>query len=325
MRRLLWLVTALSLTLAVSPAIAEQGSLPRYRQIASSDSKFQQELNAAAAEGYRVIAGDATNQFALLEHVADGPKHSYVFTSTLERFLESKKLEPGYRLVRPLFATAEIWTMAVFERVGDDDRRYEYKIVKAGSPKDLRKKMEQEQDPAFGLVALSVRKDAIAVYEAGAPTKKSTLIFGNAADLKKQFSSDTYCVIDSDGTKEAVYAVHPCPATEAASGYEVLASTKTDKLEADLNAAAARGLALVASSLIGIAPTSALMLGSAYKFETVCLVARVGDPPASRRYRVLGTRRAGTLAKEMAAAADDGFTLAGFAIGYQEIVAVMHK
>ena len=325
MTRFPWLVAALSLTLADSPAVAGQGDAPRYRQISTRESKFQQELNAAAADGYRVIAGNAATEFALLERVADGTKRSYVFASAVELFLERKKLEPGYRLVRPLFAADEFWSSAVFERVGDDNQRYEYKVLKAGSPKDLRKKIAQQRDSAFGLVALSVGKDAVAIYEAGAPSSDSTLIFGNGGEIQKQFASGTsYCVIDADGTKEPVYAVRPCAAAEATSGYEWLATTKTETLERELNAAVARGLGLVPSSLIGIAKTTPL-IGSAYNYETVCLVARIVDAPASRSYRVIGTKRAGTFAKEMAAAADDGFTLAGFAVGYQEIVAVMQK
>ena len=68
---------------------------------------------------------------------------------------------------------------------------------------------------------------------------------------------------------------------------------ETETLERELNAAAARGLGLVPSSLIGLAKTTPL-LGSAYNYETVCLVARFVDVPASRSYRVIGTKRAGT-------------------------------
>ena len=87
-----------------------------YRVVETKESKFQEELDRNAADGYRLIAGDAGVEIAIFERHGDGKRRFYVFTPDVERFLKEQKLPTVYRLVVP---TSRGWgTDSVRSRIG---------------------------------------------------------------------------------------------------------------------------------------------------------------------------------------------------------------
>lgn len=311
--------------LGAPPEAAVQPADPLYRVISSKESAFQQDLDRAAAEGYRLVHGDASVEFAVMERAADGQARTYLFAPNLEEVLTQKKLEPGFRLLGPTFYADRFHFSAIFEKAAGDDRQREYRLVKAGSTGKLRTHLEAGV-AGFGLVAVARgQAGAAAIYESGAEARKATLLdSGNTGTIRKEVQAAGargLCVADNDSISEAVYVMEDCAPPPGPREYDVLATTKTETLERELNAAAGRGFRLVPASLVGI-EKRALM--GAYNYETVAVLEKKPDAPPTT-YRVVGAVRLGTFAKELQAVAAEGFRLVGVTIGPKETVAVLER
>jgi hypothetical protein len=322
-------LTALTLTVlvvGVNAGVVAQPANRSYRVLSSKESKFQEELNREAGDGYRIVGGYASIELALLEPSVDGTTRTYVFAPNVETFLKEKKLQPGFRLVATTFSADEYWFSAVFEKVQGDEQPREYRLLKAGSVGALRKRLDAGE-AGFGMVALAAgAPGAAALYEPRAAAGSVTLVAsGNTGNLRQELQAaggKGQCVLASDGIKEAVYAMEACASGSGPRSYEIVATTKTETLERELNAASARGFRLVPQSLLGI-EKRVPMMGS-YNYETIAILEHTADAlPVT--YRVLGTARLSTFEKELRTATADGFTLAAFTIGPKEVVAVLEK
>ncbi len=226
----------------------------------------------------------------------------------------------------PQAFSADIMYSAIFENVEGDVQPREYRLITAGSPGALAKKLEKgEVAPGFGVIAVAADQyGAAAVSERQPDAKRTTLITsGNPDDVRQSLSSTITkerCLIQGDATKDVVYLLQECvPA--AGRTYEVIASAVSGKLEQQLNAAAARGLRLVPASVVSKSKT---FLNNYINAETVA-VMQSGAPEAPVTYRVLATVRLSTLAEEISAAARKGFTLLSYAPGPKELYAVLEK
>ena len=331
MRRMLPFTVALTLVGLVRlwgiDGAAAQATDDRYRVISTKESKFQEELDRAAGAGYRLIAGDASVEIGIFERAADGKRRTYTFVRDVERFLKENKLQPGFRFVAPAFYADEFRFSAIVEQLEGDTEPRDYRFVKTGGTGALRKRLEEGVE-GFGLVALAAgQPGAAALMEKRAVPRKATLIDSGTTDTLNKELRDAgrrgLCLIDSDGIRQAVYALHECSTDQPPPVYEVISTTKTETLERELNAAAARGLRIVPEGLVGIEKRVKL-LGGSYTNETVAVLQQSASP-SPVTYRVVGTVRVPTFAKELNAAAAEGFTLSAFAIGPKEMVAVLEK
>ena len=315
-------------SLALCPQVlAAAQSSESYRVVSSSESTFQGEIDLAAADGYRLITGDASVEVTIWQRATDNVRRSYAFAPDIERFLKEGKLKAGFRLVPSTFAADELWFSAVFEKVEGDDQPRSYGLVKARSSGGLRKRFEEGVEGSAGVVAIaSGQPGAAAIYERTADERRAAIIAsGKSGTIKQEVqaaASRRQCIVDADGVEEAVYVVSACAAGGAARDYDVIATTKTDTFERELNAAAARGMRLVPQALLGI--EKRLLVGAAYNNEVVGIIEKSADA-APVTYRVLGTVRVSTLEKELQNAANDGFTLIAFTLGPKEAVAVLEK
>lgn len=314
----------LAFVILSSLPVFAQPSDPPYRVIGSKQWK-QEELDRAAADGYRFLAGDAASRVAVLERSSDPARRTFLFVSNVGRFLKDKKLPPGFRLVAPSFGGNGMLFDAVFEKVEGDDRVRDYRLVDVGSAGALRKRFERGEEGSSGVVAVAALPGAAAIYEVGPDARRATIVAsGNTGTLQRELKGAGergLCITDSDGIKEAMYLMEDCQAGSTPRTYEVLAATKTETLEREINAAAARGMRFVPNSLVGIEKR---VLGNPYNYETIAVVERAVDA-APITYRVLGVSRVPTLANELRAAADEGFRLIALAIGPKEVVAVLEK
>ena len=304
-----------------------QGLTLSNRIILAKESTFQEELNRASAERYRVVTGDAGARLAVLERDTEGQQRSYVFAPDVEKYLNEKRLEPGLRLLSPTFGADQDKFGAIFERVEGDDRLREYRFVRVGSSGALRKRFEQAGEGSTGVVAVAAGSPGVAViYETHPDARNAGVIAsGITSTLSDAFrlaSEKGHCIIDSDGSKGPIYVLEPCAAGSTSPDYQVIATTKTETFENELNAAVARGLRFVPESLIGVEKKA--LLAAAYNNETVGVVRQAaGAAPVS--YRVLGAVRLATLAKELDAAGAEGFRVIAFTIGPKESVLVLEK
>ena len=327
-RALILVSTALSYSLlsCASIASAQSAADAVYRVLSTKESQFQLELDRAAADGYRLVAGDAAFEVAILERATDDKRRSYLFAREVERFLKEKKLPRGFHLVPPTFASDGTIYSAVFQRIEADEQTHDYAFVKGGSSGALRKRFEKGGDDASGVIAIAWGgSDVVAILERRADATPARIIASGDTDtLREQIQAagkQGLCFVDSDGIKEAFFAVAQC-AVGAQHEYDVIATTKTETFERELNALAAKGQRLVAAGLVSI-EKRVLMMG-AYNFETVGVVAKVTETMPIE-YRVVGTMRLETLEKELQAVAAAGFRLVAFASGPKERVAVLAR
>jgi hypothetical protein len=79
--------------------------------------------------------------------------------------------------------------------------------------------------------------------------------------------------------------------------YLLLSTMKTSTMQKELEAAAAQGFRIIASS------------SSCGQGEMVLFLERVAQPPDTYQYKLLATTRTGTMQKELNASAKDGFRL----------------
>jgi|SRR5215204_3958488 len=309
------------------PALASpQAGAGVYRISAAKESKFQEELDRMAADGYRLIAGDAGIGVVVWERATDGTRRSYVFAPDVDKFLEEKRLQAGYRLVVPTFGGDADSFSAVFEKLEADVQVRDYGLIKARSSGALGKRFEQASEGTTRAVAVAWSGSGVAaIYERDGLARPARIVSsGNSGTLEKELRSPgaaAGCVVDGDGVKEALYLLEPC-AEGAGRGYEVIATTKGDTFEKELNAAAVRGMRLVPASVVNIEKRVLMM--SAYNIEIVGVL----EPATDRTpitYRVLGTLRLDTLERELQTAAAGGFRLLVFTVGPKEKIAVMAR
>ena len=320
--------TALSCSVlsCASIASAQSSADAVYRLLSTKESQFQLELDRAAADGYRLVAGDAAFEVAILERATDGKRRSYLFVREVERFLKEKKLPSGFHLLSPTFASDGTVYSAVFQRIEGDEQAHEYEFLKAGSSGALRKRFEKGEGDASGVIAIAWGgSDVAAIRERRADTTPARIIASGDTDKLREHiqaaGKQGLCFVDSDGIKEAFFAVAQCDGG-AQHEYDVIATTKTETFEKELNALAAKGQRLVPAGLVSI-EKRVLMMG-AYNFETVGVVAKVSETTPIE-YRVIGTVRLGTLETELQAVAAAGFRLVAFASGPKERVAVLAR
>ena len=297
-----------------------------YRVLSTKESRFQQELDRAAADGYRLVAGDAAFEVAILERVRDDKRRSYLFARDVEGFLKQKQVLPGFRLIPSTFSSDGNSYSAVFQKIDGDEQAREYGFVKARSPSALQKLFEKGRDGAPGVIAIAWGGfGAAAIFEQRTEATAACIIAsGNTGALREQIQAagkQGLCFVDSDGRKEAFYALAQC-AGGASPDYDVIATTRTETFEKELNELAAKGLRLVAAGLVSIEKRVLMM--KAHNIETVGVVERVVEPTPIV-YRVLSTLRLGTLEQELRAVAAEGFRLVAFAIGPKEWIAVLAK
>lgn len=173
---------------AVQAAFAEDegGIAPDQRYLLLATSKtgtMQKELDGAAAQGFRVLAGSPTSgaeMVLFLERVAQ-PPDTYAYrllattkTSTMEKELAEGAHE-GFRLV-PQTAIAKEEAagklfggpreiVLVMERAPNDNKHFEYKLLATSKTSTMQKEVGDAVASGFVLVGLLSRDEHMVVME----------------------------------------------------------------------------------------------------------------------------------------------------------------
>jgi hypothetical protein len=183
-------VAAAAFVATVPGAVAQKPKIDpdqRYLLLAAQRTgTMQQELNEAAAQGFKVLAGSPSSQgevVLFLERVAQPPA-TYTYrllattnTSTMEREL-NEAVTDGFRLL-PLttmaqasagrrllgggFAGSEI--MVVVERPPKADTRYEYKLLATSRTGTMQREVSEAVAANFVLVGMLSRDEHMVVME----------------------------------------------------------------------------------------------------------------------------------------------------------------
>jgi acetolactate synthase regulatory subunit len=151
----------------------------RYLLLATTKtSTMQKELDEAAAQGFRVVAGSPTSgaeMVLLLERVAT-PPDTYQYkllattrTSTMEKEL-NETAERGFRLLpQTMIAKAQLLgaveIVVVMERAPKTRKRYEYKLLATSRTSTLQKEVSDAETAGFKLVGLVSRGEHLVIME----------------------------------------------------------------------------------------------------------------------------------------------------------------
>jgi hypothetical protein len=178
-------VGLLSLSLA-SAALAQDSKLDlsqRFLLLATTKTKtMQQELNQAAAAGYRILVGSRTSstEIALILEKVATPPNTYEYyllattrTSTMEKELNEQAAK-GFRLLPRTMAQKEqvfgpLEILMVMEKAPGSQPHYRYRLLATTRTGTLQKEMSQAVDEGYELVGLVSRDEHIAILEKAAP------------------------------------------------------------------------------------------------------------------------------------------------------------
>jgi hypothetical protein len=133
---------------------------------------MQQEINEAAANGFRVVAsspGDGSEVVVLLEQTKD--KYEYRLlaaarTGTLQREI-SEAAEAGYRLVERAVAHKGDELLVLMEKGPGRPAKAEYQLLAAERTSTLQKEIRQASLDGYALVALAKTGEHVAILERG--------------------------------------------------------------------------------------------------------------------------------------------------------------
>lgn len=152
----------------------------RYKLLATTKtSTMEKEVNEAAAQGYRILAGSPTSstEMALfLEHVATGAEpYKYRLLATSRTGTMQKELneaaDGGYRLVpSTIIAKKSAFTGAIeivllVERPPTGQKRYEYKLMATSRTSTLQKEVSEAQAAGFVVVGMVSRGEHMVIME----------------------------------------------------------------------------------------------------------------------------------------------------------------
>jgi len=181
-------LVTLVLVLAFSASAQQPKIEPdqRYLLLATTKtSTMQKELDEAAAQGFRVVAGSPTSgaeMVLLLERVAQPPDtYKYKLLATTRTGTMQKELndaaEEGYRLLpqtmiakQQLLGAQEV--VVVLERPPKATKRYEYKLLATSRTSTLQKEVADAQAGGFVLVGMVSRGEHMVIMEREAEARE---------------------------------------------------------------------------------------------------------------------------------------------------------
>ena len=317
----------------VSSAFAgEKGeSNQRYIVLATGRTKtIKQELADAATKGYHIVAGDAANNILLLEKGPDSTRGDYVYLDNLFRGMKEAAAQ-GYRVLPKTLGTSEYSIGAVMEKVAGNEA-CEYKILDTVRTSSFQKDLSQASSEGWKLVGLQAEDRYFGVMErpaAGAPASSLRaeryllLTTKRPSTMQKELDDAAgkgYRVTAATAAEEMIIVLEKpgdSPAKTAVQHeYQVLSVARSGTLEKEINDAAARGFHVLPNTMSLFKKESPFSFPSSN--ELAVIVEKDAGDDKRYEYKLLGTRKVATSEKEMQEDVQQGFTVEGMLLSYQE-------
>jgi hypothetical protein len=186
MKKLSFVVLNFALALSAHAQQRKIESEQRYLLLATTKtSTMQKELDEAAAQGFRVVAGSPTSgsEMVLFLERSAKPPDTYQYkllattrTSTMQKELNGAA-EGGYRLLpqtmiakQQLLGAMEI--VVVLERPPKTKKRCEYKLLATSRTSTLQKEVAEAQAAGFVLVGIVSRGEHLVIMEREADARE---------------------------------------------------------------------------------------------------------------------------------------------------------
>jgi len=159
--------------LVLSAASFAEAQNDRYLLLATErTSTMQQEINAAAARGFRVVAAspkESSEVVVLLEHAKDSYEYRLVATTrtaTLQREI-SDAAEAGYRIVPRAVTGKGDEVLVLMEKGAEAPANVQYQVLATERTGTLQKEISEASANGYTLTALAGRSEYVAILEKG--------------------------------------------------------------------------------------------------------------------------------------------------------------
>ena len=279
------------------------------------------ELERLRGSGHRIAFGDAAYG-VVIAGKSGNPSGEYRVLADLRADLATASAE-GFRVLGRTVGIRSDTPAAVLERVAAADR-FEYNVIVTKNIPELQRDVASSVSKGYALVALaSSEGPTVAVMErlagstAPAPSSTPVLLVGSDMTVLQQQLSEHgkrgYRVRHSATGRQVIIALE---ASSSESPQEILliSTTRHGTLGRDIDAAAAKGFAVVPDSM-GAFQKRLLMKPISSQY--FALMER-DSSSARRQYLVLGARRLSTLGQELREAGAKGYSALGFSLGYND-------
>ena len=164
-------ITTALLVLCAAAAAESQEATDRYLLLATERTgTMQQEINGAAAKGFRVVAAspsDGSEAIVLLEQVKGTYQYHLVAatrTATLQREI-SAATDDGYHIVPRAVVKKGDELLVLLEKDPESPVKSRYLVLSTERTGTLQKEISQASLDGYTLVALSSLGDHVAILE----------------------------------------------------------------------------------------------------------------------------------------------------------------
>jgi len=294
---------------------------------------IKKQLAEASAQGYRIVAGDAANNFLLLKKGQVSDRSDYRYFDNLFRGMKEAAAE-GYRLLPDTLGTREYVVGGVMEKVAGSPR-YEYEILDTVKTSNFQKDLADAAAEGWKLVGLQSEVRHYGVLERlngrGSPAEHMSdylqLATKRPSTIQREIddaASRGYRVVGATAAEEMIVVLEgPAEVTPARYEYQVLSVARSGTLEKEINAAAARGFRVLPNTMSLFKKKSMLSFPSSDELAVV--MEKDLTDSRTHEYKLLGTRRVSTLAKELNETVAQGFEVAGTMLSYQEQLILLER
>jgi len=300
---------------------------------------IKKQLTEAAAQGYHVVAGDAANNILVLEKGQASDLSDYLYFDNLFRGMKEAAAQ-GYRLLPKTLGTAKYSPIgAVMEKVSGNVH-YEYKILDTIRTSSFQKDLSQAAAEGWQLVGLQSEDLHYGVLERptgeAPPTERRSdryllLATKRPSTMQKELDDAAargYRVAAATAAEEMIIVLERPGAITPTEGaryeYQVLSMARSGTLEKEINVGVARGFHVLPNTLSLFKKKGGLF--SLPTSDELALIIEK-DPKSAKayEYRLLGTRRVGTLERELNETIRQGFKVAGMMLSHQEQLILMER
>jgi hypothetical protein len=288
---------------------------------------LQQELNQAAAAGYRVAYGDASGQILVLEKTAE--KYEYLVVDNFGGEFKTATAQAFHPV--PTTFGSDLGQAIIMEKSTDATEVHDYVIHSTVRTGSLQNDLNQSAAKGYELVAISTYGKHNVLMEKRIsdfptdPKRYLLLATTRTSTMQKeinQAAANGYAVVAGSGGEELIIIMERV--SIHAPKYLLLATVRTTTLEREINQAALRGFQPLPGTLLAIVKQR-----NKYDFDfgpdEVCIIMEQSTQTSLFTYRIIGTTFVGTFEKELAQAADEGFEMIGMTLSSSEQVGLLRR
>jgi hypothetical protein len=321
---LVCLLASVTLVRAEEPKTGE-----RYVVLSTVRTKtLRAELDKVLAQGYVLVAGDASADVLVLEKRPAADQRKYLIADHLSKTIEKSEYK-GYRVLPWSFTNSQNAYAAMLVSLSEGEPQPEYKLATTAFTRNLQKDVTEASAGGYRAIAMTGLNGQGAVLEK-LPGETTTLASYELLATKKISTMEKeiadaagrgFKVVAATGAgHEILVLMESQPEGASKRDYKVISTSKTSTFEKEVNAAASQGYRIV--PLTGAALKKATIMSAGANAYEQAIIMEKQTGASSQRYMFLGARREETIQKELNAAPGD-CRIATMFLTYQELATLL--